>query len=102
MGLFDNMISLYPHVDKLHMRGDEASKLFPDEHFDLVYIDASHWYDDVVNDINTWLPKIKSGGYLAGHDYIECNDVLYVVNDYFGKTHSITRYPDSSWVIKKN
>jgi predicted O-methyltransferase YrrM len=102
MELFDNMKSLYPHVDKLHMRGDEASKLFPDEHFDLVYIDASHWYDDVVNDINTWLPKIKSGGYLAGHDYIECNDVLYVVNDYFGKTHSITRYPDSSWVIKKN
>ena len=70
--------------------------------FDLVYIDASHWYDDVVNDINTWLPKIKNGGYLAGHDYIEGIDVLYAVNDFFGKTHSITRYPDSSWVIKKN
>jgi hypothetical protein len=84
------------------MRGDEASKMFPDEHFDLVYIDASHWYDDVINDINTWLPKIKSGGYLTGHDYIEGIDVLHAVNNYFGKTHSITRYPDSSWVIKKN
>jgi len=102
MELFDNMRSLYTHIDKLHMRGDEASKLFPDEHFDLVYIDASHWYKDVINDINTWLPKIKNGGYLAGHDYIEGIDVLYAVNDYFGKTHSITRYPDSSWVIKKN
>jgi predicted O-methyltransferase YrrM len=102
MERFDNMKSLYTHIDKLHMRGDEASKMFPDEHFDLVYIDASHWYDDVINDINTWLPKIKHGGYLTGHDYIEGIDVLYAVNNYFGKTHSITRYPDSSWAIKKN
>ena len=68
MERFDNMKSLYTHIDKLHMRGDEASKMFPDEHFDLVYIDVSHWYDDVINDINTWLPKIKHGGYLTGHD----------------------------------
>ena len=101
MELFDNMKALHPHVDKLHMRGDEAAKLFPDEHFDLVYIDASHWYKDVINDVNTWLPKIKNGGYLAGHDYLEGIDVLYAVNDYFGKTHPITRYPDSSWMIKK-
>ena len=102
MDLFDNMKSYYTHIDKLHMRGEEASNMFPDKHFDLVYIDVSHWYADVINDIKTWLPKIKNGGYLAGHDYIEGIDVLYAVNDYFGKTHSITRYPDSSWVIKKN
>jgi len=101
MELFDKMKSLYSHVDKLHMRGDEAVSMFPDEHFDLVYIDASHWYDDVIHDINTWLPKVKSGGYLAGHDYHEGVQVFDAVNDYFGKTHSITKYPDSSWVIKK-
>jgi predicted O-methyltransferase YrrM len=102
MELFDKMKSLYSHVDKLHMRGDEAVSMFPDEHFDLVYIDASHWYDDVINDINTWLPKIKNGGYLAGHDYHEGVQVFDAVNNFFGKTHSITKYPDSSWVIKKN
>ena len=42
MDLFDNMKSYYTHIDKLHMRGDEAFSMFPDEHFDLVYIDASH------------------------------------------------------------
>jgi predicted O-methyltransferase YrrM len=102
MELFDKMKSLYSYVDKLHMRGDEAVSMFPDEHFDLVYIDASHWYDDVINDINTWLPKIKNGGYLAGHDYHEGVQVFDAVNNFFGKTHSITKYPDSSWVIKKN
>lgn len=101
MDLFDNMKSLHSHVEKLHMRGEDASKLFEDNKFDLVYIDASHWYEDVINDIKTWLPKVKSGGYLAGHDYIEGIDVLYAVNDFFGKTHSITKYPDSTWLIKK-
>jgi predicted O-methyltransferase YrrM len=101
MDKFDKMRSLYSHIDKLHMRGDEASKLFEDEYFDLVYIDASHSYDDVMNDIKIWIPKVKYGGYLAGHDYLEGVDVLCVVNDFFGKTHSITRYPDSTWVIKK-
>jgi hypothetical protein len=39
---------------------------------------------------------------LAGHDYHEGVQVFDSVNDFFGKTHSITKYPDSSWVIKKN
>jgi predicted O-methyltransferase YrrM len=101
MEKFDNMKSMYPHVEKLHMTGEDGSKLFSDEYFDLVYIDASHWYDDVIFDIKTWLPKIKNGGYLAGHDYVSGIDTFRAVNDFFGKTHSITVYPDSSWVIKK-
>jgi hypothetical protein len=82
------------------MSGEIASNLFPDQSFDLVYIDASHWYKDVIFDINTWLPKVKKGGYLAGHDYIPGIDTFNAVNDIFGKTHSITVYPDSSWVIR--
>jgi hypothetical protein len=101
MEKFDSMKSMYPHVEKLHMTGEEGSKLFSDEYFDLVYIDASHWYDDVIFDIKTWLPKIKKGGYLTGHDYVLGIDTFKAVNDFFGKTHSITIYPDSSWVIKK-
>jgi hypothetical protein len=46
-----------------------AAKLFSDNYFDFVYIDASHAYDDVLNDINTWWPKVKHGGLFGGHDY---------------------------------
>ena len=99
---FDRMKSQYSHIEKLHMLGSEASLEFEDEFFDLVYIDASHWYDDVIKDINCWLPKVKKGGYLAGHDYKEGVDVFYAVNDFFGNTHSIVRYPDTTWLIKKN
>lgn len=102
MARFDEMRSMYDHIEKLHMTGQEASLQFEDNSFDLVYIDASHWYEDVISDIKLWLPKVKKGGYLAGHDYKEGIDVLYAVNDFFGKTHSITRYPDTTWLITKN
>lgn len=99
---FDQMRSNYNHIEKLHMNGSDALEKFQNNFFDLVYIDASHWYDDVIKDIEGWLPKVKKGGYLVGHDYKEGIDVFYAVNDYFGKTHSIVRYPDTIWLIKKD
>jgi len=47
----------------------EAATLFPDGYFDMVYIDASHLYDDVLADIIAWGPKVRKGGLLGGHDY---------------------------------
>ena len=46
----------------------EASKMFSNHYFDWVFIDASHEYKDVKADLAYWLPKIKKGGYLCGHD----------------------------------
>ncbi len=37
--------------------------------FDFVYIDASHKYKHCREDLLAWLPKIKIGGYICGHDY---------------------------------
>jgi hypothetical protein len=44
-------------------------KKFKDEFFDWIYIDADHSYESVLKDIKNWLPKVKSGGIISGHDY---------------------------------
>lgn len=42
---------------------------YRDKSLDFVFIDAGHSYKEVKEDIEAWLPKVKYGGWLAGHDY---------------------------------
>ena len=35
---------------------------------DIVFIDADHRYSSVMKDIEAWLPTVKRGGILCGHD----------------------------------
>ena len=49
----------------------ESSKLFDNETFDFIYIDADHTYDAVLSDLEHWYPKLKIGGVISGHDYID-------------------------------
>lgn len=62
---FDNN----PDVDIIVGDATETAATFEDEYFDWVYIDASHDYKSVYDQLNVWYPKVKKGGYLAGHDY---------------------------------
>lgn len=48
---------------------------FITEPLDFIYIDARHDYCGVTDDINLYWPKIKSGGIMAGHDYLNVADV---------------------------
>ena len=57
---------------------------------DFVFIDANHNYDDVLNDIGWWLPKIKRGGLICGHDYGGAyRGVAKAVDKSFGKKNLI-------------
>jgi len=46
-----------------------ASKQFSNKSIDLVFIDGEHTYEAVTTDIRCWLPKLRKGGIIAGHDY---------------------------------
>jgi SAM-dependent methyltransferase len=72
-------------INPIRMTSIETSKLYKDNSLDFVFIDASHEYEDVKEDILAWLPKVKIGGILAGHDYDNFNfeGVNRAVNEIF-------------------
>ena len=47
----------------------DASKDFEDGSLDFVYIDANHDFDSVMQDLIAWVPKVRKGGIISGHDY---------------------------------
>lgn len=49
----------------------QAAASYPDGFFDFVYIDATHTYEAVRDDLAAWYPKVREGGLLCGHDYMD-------------------------------
>jgi hypothetical protein len=84
----------------------EVSQHFKDESFDLIYIDANHSYEGCLLDIEGWIKKIKLGGCICGHDYLDGSfwggnfGVKRAVLDFFGKNPDIiTNESEPSWFV---
>jgi len=56
------------HVFDLKNWSHLAAGMFKDQTVDFVFIDAGHDKDSAALDMRSWLPKIKEGGIMAGHD----------------------------------
>jgi hypothetical protein len=77
----DNMKPVEEYYSPMRMTSLEAASKFEDNSLDFVFLDGSHHYEDVKDDINAWFPKIKNGGVLAGHDYTGWWSVRNAVNE---------------------
>ena len=53
----------------IKMDSVEASKYIADESLDFVFIDGDHSYEGVKRDMHAWVPKVREGGIVSGHDY---------------------------------
>lgn len=53
----------------MRMQSLQAAEKIDDGSLDFVFIDADHSYEGCAADIAAWAPKVKTGGYLCGHDY---------------------------------
>lgn len=95
--------NLKPIVDKIKVIKNDStseSKKYPDEYFDIVYIDASHEYEYVKEDILNWLPKVKTGGIICGDDYIAgWPGVVMAVDEIFGNKVNVVG--GQQWWLKK-
>lgn len=94
---FDELCKKYLNITKIKDTSLNAVKQFEDDSIDVVYIDGLHAYEGVSADIKAWLPKIKAGGYLSGHDYqFRFKGTIDAVNN-FRKPDKI--FMDTSWII---
>lgn len=82
-----------------------ASKNYKNNSLDFVFLDGNHIYKSVIADIEHWLPKIKIGGILAGHDY--WNDTHYLYQEGVNKAviekfrNDFTITDDGCWYFVK-
>lgn len=77
----------------------QAASLVRDGTLDLVFIDADHSYEGCVADIKAWSPKVRTGGFISGHDYHSGNfpGVVQAVEESFP---SFELHADDVWLVR--
>ncbi len=119
---YRQMIELSAQVPCLRVIRSEtsdAAQQFDDGHFDFVYFDADHFYDGLTKDLEAWWPKVRPGGWLAGHDYDlvargeVCAGIVWgvvqAVHEFIGRTglprnslyHTAAHEVEPSWFLQK-
>jgi len=79
----------------------DAVNLFEDESIDFIFLDGDHSYEYVKQELHAWYPKVKPGGVIAGHDYIELTcGVKQAVDEFFG-VQRVKQAPDGSFYVDK-
>lgn len=71
---------------------------FEDGYFDYIYVDARHDYTGVREDITLWWPKLKVGGIMAGHDYIDAEEVEKISGQDWSVSADGTKNPNGKAV----
>lgn len=97
--IFDKRIGIFSNIQKVKAFDYEVVEKFKDDSIDFIYIDSIHTKEEVSRIIKLWLPKIKSTGKIAGHDYVSYfPGVQEAVDEHFKKFNT---YLDTSWVALK-
>jgi hypothetical protein len=104
----------YNNVTTIREWSHLAAETFPDNFFDFVYIDANHSYSGCKKDLESWYPKVKTGGVFAGHDYSLGPEDRYCVKkavDEFFTNHIVyettlkmdrdNNWEGKSWIVIK-
>ena len=103
---FDNVyqtyldrITIYSNIQTIIETSDDAVKELNSETYDFIYIDGLHTYEGVKTDITNYLPLVKKGGVIGGHDYTNIAHLVGVykaVNEMFGTPDKV--FKDNSWI----
>ena len=67
-------VNLAPHSGRYRVHrtlSAEAAERFDDGSLDFVYLDANHAYEAISTDVRRWYRKLRLGGILASHDFLD-------------------------------
>jgi predicted O-methyltransferase YrrM len=78
----ENIEPVKSFITPIRKTSVEASEMFNDNSIDFIMIDAAHDYENVINDIRHWYPKLASGGIISGDD-LDWPGVTKAVSEYF-------------------
>jgi len=86
------------YITPVKAKSTEAAEQYADRSISFLMIDASHAYEDVVEDIEVWYPKIKLGGIISGDDY-DFEEVEKAVKDSCG---NVNVFLNTTWWFRKS
>ena len=97
----ENMKPVEGYYNAIRKTSTEAFSSYEDESLEFVMIDGDHSQSAVENDITNWLPKIKSGGLLAGDDYDNDGIKSACKNLLANNNHGEFSYWTTKWFFNK-
>ena len=106
---FQKNIQASGHVEKIHVhRGFSNEKIlkFPDNYFDIIYIDGNHEPEFVLEDAVLAFRKLKKGGYMIFDDYgwggpdLTQRGIDAFVSGYHKRIRFITIYDSQLYLMK--
>lgn len=105
-----NLKQFYNRNSIIKLSFTEALDIFPDGHFDFIYIDGyAHTGQDDGKTLSDWWPKLKLGGVFSGHDYDKkfpimiktVDSFIESINNSVYQINIIEEKPYNSWYIIK-
>ncbi len=70
----------------------DIAKTIEDNSLDFVYIDGNHSYEFIKKDIEAWVPKLKQGGFIGGHDFDSNVNKITLEGVEYGVKKAVTEY----------
>ena len=110
---FDEVAAAKGNIVKHKGLSEDFAPTVPDGSLDFVYIDAgAHTFEEMTRDWLAWWPKVRSGGFLGGHDYeipeYHAADVFpavaQVIRHQLGQhpeMYGLHVFPDTSWIVER-
>ena len=98
-----NVVHMVPNLVMMKADSSYAASMLQKHILDFCFIDADHRYSAVKNDIANYIPLIKSGGIISGHDleqwYDDCPphsqeelEIDYSQEHHFGVSKAVSEW----------